>query len=127
MAGAREAAEQLAGAAGVTEVIGPGLTVRLDDAPRDPGEPLPPGITPDDLVVHQQDLQGVINAMWAGGAEAIQVMDQRLITTSAVRCVGNTLILERPGLLPPVQRDRDRRYRGDAPGAGRGAGGPGLP
>ncbi len=101
VAGAREAAEQLAGAAGVTEVIGPGLTVRLDDAPRDPGEPLPPGITPDDLVVHQQDLQGVINAMWAGGAEAIQVMDQRLITTSAVRCVGNTLILGGRVYSPP--------------------------
>ena len=94
VADARAAAEQLAGAAGVTAVVGPGLTVRLDDAPRDPGEPLPPGITPDDLVVHQQDLQGVINAMWAGGAEAIQVMDQRLISTSAVRCVGNTLILD---------------------------------
>ena len=52
-------------------------------------------------MVHQQDLQGVINAMWAGGAEAIQVMDQRLITTSAVRCVGNTLILGGRVYSPP--------------------------
>lgn len=101
VAAARESAEQLAGAAGVTEVVGPGLTVRLDDAPRDPGDPLPAGITPDDLVVHEQDLQGVINALWAGGAEAIQVMDQRLISTSAVRCVGNTLILGGRVYSPP--------------------------
>ncbi|MEU3603631.1 DUF881 domain-containing protein, partial [Streptomyces sp. NPDC006798] len=30
-----------------------------------------------------QDLQAVVNALWAGGARGIQVMDQRLISTSA--------------------------------------------
>jgi uncharacterized protein YlxW (UPF0749 family) len=121
VAAAREEAEQLAFAAGVTEVVGPGLAVRLDDAPRDPGEPLPPGVSPDDLVVHQQDLQGVINAMWAGGGEAIQVMDQRLISTSAVRCVGNTLILGGRVYSPPYvvtaigDREGMRRALDEAP------------
>jgi uncharacterized protein YlxW (UPF0749 family) len=56
---------------------------------------------PDDLVIHQQDLQAVINAMWRAGAQGIQVMDQRLINTSAVRCVGNTLILQGRVYSPP--------------------------
>ena len=37
-----------------------------------PGERAAPGwVTNDYLVVHQQDLQAVINALWAGGAEAM--------------------------------------------------------
>ena len=82
-------------------MTGPGLVVTLDDAQRDPGSPLPPGVTPDDLVVHQQDLQAVVNALWAGGAQGVQVMDQRLVSTSAVRCVGNTLILHGRVYSPP--------------------------
>ena len=31
-------------------------------------------------MVHQQDVQAVVNALWAGGAEAMQIMDQRVIT-----------------------------------------------
>ena len=81
-------------------MTGPSLTVTLDDAPRT-ADQLPPGATPDDLVVHQQDVQGVVNALWSGGAEAMQIMDQRVIATSAVRCVGNTLILQGRVYSPP--------------------------
>jgi len=34
----------------------------------------------------------VVNALWAGGAEAMTIMGVRVISTSAVRCVGNTLL-----------------------------------
>jgi uncharacterized protein YlxW (UPF0749 family) len=53
------------------------------------------------LVVHQSDMQAAVNALWAGGAEAIAVMDQRLSATSAVRCVGNTLLLNGRTYSPP--------------------------
>ncbi len=43
----------------------------------------------------------MVNALWAGGAEALQIMDQRVISTSAVRCVGNTLILQGRVYSPP--------------------------
>ncbi len=45
----------------------------------------------------------MVNALWAGGAEGIQVMDQRLISTSAVRCVGNTLLLQGRVYSPPYK------------------------
>jgi uncharacterized protein YlxW (UPF0749 family) len=64
---------------------------------------LPEDTSPDDLVVHQQDVQAVVNALWTGGAEAMQIMDQRVITTSAVRCVGNTLILQGRVYSPPFR------------------------
>ncbi|MFJ3938393.1 DUF881 domain-containing protein [Streptomyces parvus] len=91
-------------AAGTTEITGDSVSVTLNDAPPDatanPGYPEP---QPNDLVIHQQDLQAVVNALWQGGARGIQVMDQRLISTSAVRCVGNTLILQGRVYSPPYK------------------------
>ena len=43
----------------------------------------------------------MVNALWRGGAEAMMVMDQRIVSTSAVRCVGNTLILQGRVYSPP--------------------------
>ena len=91
---------QLVQAAGLTALSGPGVTVTLDDAPRRPGR-RPLSADPNDLVVHQQDLQAVVNALRAGGAEAIGLMDQRIIATSAVRCVGNTVLLHGRVYSPP--------------------------
>jgi uncharacterized protein YlxW (UPF0749 family) len=90
-------------AAGTSSVVGPSVTVTLADAPRSADRVLPEGTTPDDVVVHQQDVQAVVNALWAGGAEAMQIMDQRVISTSAVRCVGNTLILQGRVYSPPYE------------------------
>ncbi|MEG9546671.1 MULTISPECIES: DUF881 domain-containing protein [Streptomyces griseus group] len=91
-------------AAGTTKISGDAVSVTLNDAPPDatanPGYPEP---QPNDLVIHQQDLQAVVNALWQGGARGIQVMDQRLISTSAVRCVGNTLILQGRVYSPPYK------------------------
>jgi uncharacterized protein YlxW (UPF0749 family) len=92
----------LAPAAGLEALRGPGVRVSLDDAPAlKPGQTRPSWLTPDDLVVHQQDLQAVVNAFWRGGADAVEVMDQRIVATSAVRCVGNTLILQGRVYSPP--------------------------
>lgn len=89
--------------AGLRKEKGEGLTVTLDDAPGNATAKVPglPDPEPNDLVIHQQDLQAVVNALWKGGAKGIKVMDQRLISTSAVRCVGNTLILQGRVYSPP--------------------------
>jgi uncharacterized protein YlxW (UPF0749 family) len=91
--------------AGTQELKGKAVSVTLDDAPPDATAKLPgyPEPQPDYLVIHQQDLQAVVNALWQGGAEGIKVMDQRLISTSAVRCVGNTLILQGRVYSPPYK------------------------
>ncbi len=80
-------------------VAGPGLTVQLTDAPADSLRQA--GVRPDDLLVHQQDLQVVINALWAGGAEAMSLQGQRVISTTAFRCVGNVLSLHGRLYSPP--------------------------
>jgi uncharacterized protein YlxW (UPF0749 family) len=98
---ARERADALRAGAGFTALRGPGLTVSLDDSPQratGTDTDIPEN---DDLVVHQGDVQAVVNALWAGGAEAMAIMDVRVISTSAVRCVGNTLLLHGQVFSPP--------------------------
>ena len=86
--------------AGLAPVTGPSVTVTLDDSHKGV-EVLPENGSTDWLVVHQQDVQAVVNALWRGGAHAMMLMDQRVISTSAVRCVGNTLILQGRVYSPP--------------------------
>ena len=83
---------------GLTPVSGPGITVTLDDAPSSVAAN---GIEPDLLVVHQQDIQAVVNALWVGGAEAMTIQNQRVISTTAVKCVGNTVVLHGIPYSPP--------------------------
>jgi len=93
-------AGEVAMAAGRIPVEGPAVKVSLQDAKLVGGE-VPAGQDPDDYVIHQQDVQAVVNALWAGGAEAMMIQDQRVVSTSAVRCVGNTLILQGRVYSPP--------------------------
>jgi uncharacterized protein YlxW (UPF0749 family) len=95
----------LRGPAGFEEVHGPAITVVLSDAPEDEinsaveqGE-----VTADQLVVHQQDIQAVVNALWAGGAEAMTLQDQRVISTTGIKCVGNTVVLHGVPYAPPYE------------------------
>ena len=93
-------ADALAPSVGMGPVSGPAVQVTLDDAGYSL-DTLPQGYSVDDVVVHQQDLQAVVNALWAGGAEAVMVMDQRIVSTSAVQCVGSTLYLQGRVYSPP--------------------------
>jgi uncharacterized protein YlxW (UPF0749 family) len=100
------AAAQAAGNAGAVSaalvpLTGPGLVITLDDAPQRPDGALPVNARPDDLVIHQSDVQAVVNAVWAAAADGVAIMDERLIATSAVRCVGNTLLLQGRPYSPP--------------------------
>lgn len=96
--------DALAPSAGLTEVTGPSVSVTLDDSPDAPHDGVAPeGLTLDDFVVHQQDIEAVVNALWAGGAEAMVIMDQRVIGTTAVRCVGSVLSLHGRTYSPPYR------------------------
>lgn len=97
----RNRADQLEQAAGLEAMHGPGLVVTLTDAQRDVNGRFPRDASPDDLVVHQQDISAVLNALWSAGAEAVQMQDQRITAASAPRCVGNTLLLDGRTYSPP--------------------------
>jgi uncharacterized protein YlxW (UPF0749 family) len=97
----RSRIDALSASVDLKEVTGPGIKIVLQDAPRNVGDPLPPGAVPDDLIVHEQDVLAAINALWRGGAEAVTVMGIRISVNSAILCVGNTLLVEDQVFSPP--------------------------
>ena len=91
-------ASDLAPSVGLEAVSGKALRVTLDDAPLSEN---PDGVDANMLVVHQQDIQMVVNTLWSGGAEAMTIQGQRVISTTAVKCVGNTVVLHGVAYAPP--------------------------
>ena len=65
LAAITSSADALAADAGLDPMRGPGLVVTLTDAQRDADGRFPRDASPDDLVVHQQDIQAVLNALWS--------------------------------------------------------------
>jgi uncharacterized protein YlxW (UPF0749 family) len=85
--------------AGTSAVSGPGLEIRLSDSRRE-------AKTDGDrqsLSVHDVDLQLVVNALWAAGAEAVAVNGQRLVATSPIRAAGETVTVNFRPLVPPYK------------------------
>ena len=84
--------EALEDPAGLTERTGPGVVVTLSDAP----DEVVDAATGDKnlLVVHQQDIQAVVNAMWEGGARAVVLQGQRMVTTTGIKCEGNSVVIQ---------------------------------
>lgn len=71
--------------AGFMEMTGRGITVTLDDSKK--SEQIS-GTSSGAFLVHDEDLLSVVNELYASGAEACSINDQRLVSGSAIRCVG---------------------------------------
>jgi uncharacterized protein YlxW (UPF0749 family) len=100
-----DTASRLAMQAGTVAFSGPGVRVRLADSSRNPSDP-------DDANagrVHDVDVQLVVNALFAAGAEAIAINGNRVVATTAIRSAGDTVVVNFRPLRPP--------YRVDAIGA----------
>lgn len=80
-------------------VIGPGVTVTLDDAPIE--FDLDAGVNVNEAVVHQQDVDAVMNALWRGGAEFMAVQGERISPRTPVRCIGNVILVGANSYAPP--------------------------
>lgn len=80
-----------------TEVSGPGVTVTLTDAPTGSG------VASDDMVVRDQDIRVVVNALWAAGAEAISVNGMRLGPGTFIRTAGSTILVNVTALKSPYE------------------------
>jgi len=83
-------------AAGLTPVSGSGLVITLDDA-----NVVPPGDDPNRYIIHDTDVSAVVNALLAGGAEAVDVNGQRIVATTAIRCAGTTILVNQTRLGAP--------------------------
>lgn len=86
-------------------IQGPGITVTLNDSPLWKTAVNGSGSSSNinDYVIHQQDIEAVVNALWRGGAEAMTIQGQRVLFNSAVICIGNVIILQGHQYSPPYR------------------------
>ncbi len=83
--------------AGTTEVEGQGIIVTLDD-----GNEL--DMTGEKFViVHDSDIRMVLSELASAGAEAVSINNQRIVATTAVRCVGSTVMVNDVKVAPPFE------------------------
>jgi uncharacterized protein YlxW (UPF0749 family) len=95
---ARHRIDRLEDPAGLTPREGEGISITLSDAPTDVLDKAVSANDPDldlnRLVVHQQDIQAVVNALWTGGASAVTIAGQRVVATTGIKCEGNAVQLQ---------------------------------
>jgi len=84
--------------AGLTKVRGPGVIVWLTDAPK-PLSQEDPSLG----IVHDTDLLMIVNELRNAGAEAIAINNQRVVATTAIRCVGNLITVNGVAVSPPYE------------------------
>jgi uncharacterized protein YlxW (UPF0749 family) len=96
---AAERSERLAAEAGTVALRGRGLSVKLSDSERDPQDPSESNA----YRVHDTDIQLVVNALFAAGAEAVAVNDNRIVATSPIRAAGDTIVVNFRPLTPPYR------------------------
>jgi len=73
---------------GLVGVKGPGITIRLDDAPaRQPETPL------SWLIIHDMDIKVILNELKIAGAQAIAINGERVVPMSEQVCAGPTILI----------------------------------
>lgn len=85
--------------AGTTALKGTGVVVSLSDSKRTPPTAADAGA----YRIHDTDLQLVVNALFAAGAEAVAVNDSRVVATTAIRAAGDTIVVNFRPLTPPYK------------------------
>jgi len=85
--------------AGLTDVKGPGIFLTLNDSSIH--IPYAPTSVEDAGVIHDSDINGVINDLKAAGAEALSINDQRVVAMTAARGTGHTIFVNNVPQAPP--------------------------
>jgi uncharacterized protein YlxW (UPF0749 family) len=86
-------------AVGLTTLRGPGVLIEVADSKRI----VPEGENPANYIVLVDDLRDIVAALWASGAEAIAINDERLVATSSIYGVGASILVNTAFLSPPFQ------------------------
>jgi uncharacterized protein YlxW (UPF0749 family) len=78
---------------GLTERKGAGFVITLADSSRESANI--------DSIVHAADLRDLVNLLWLNGAEAISVNDQRLVASSSIDSIINTILVNNTKIANP--------------------------
>ncbi|MBC7329382.1 DUF881 domain-containing protein [bacterium] len=85
--------------AGLTEVMGPGVVITVNDS----NVRVPSPELQSYYIVHDYDLLQLVNELKSAGAEAIAINGQRLSFYSFIRCVGNVIQVNQVPIAAPYK------------------------
>lgn len=86
---------------GLSEVTGEGIKIIVND-----NQTISLNtwyLDPNELIVHDIDLMKIVNELKNAGAEAISINGQRIVTTSAIECDGNVIIVNGEKIAAPFE------------------------
>ena len=72
---------------GLTDVTGKGVEITLADSTQSSSQ------AESTDIVHDRDLRDVVNELYGAGAEAVSINSERIVSNTAIRCVGNTIMV----------------------------------
>ena len=81
--------------AGLTDVEGPGIEISLADSVK-----VSSG-NDDTSIIHDSDLRDVVNELFGAGAEAVSINSERIVSNTAIRCVGSTVMINDKRISSP--------------------------
>lgn len=73
---------------GITDVTGEGITMTVTDSTQ-----TNTAVDMNNLIVHDSDLRSLVNELSNAGAEAISINDERIVSTTAITCAGNVILI----------------------------------
>lgn len=82
---------------GTNKKVAPGIVLRLSDDDR----PLKKEENPNYGIIHNTDLLELVNNLWASGAEAISINEQRVTAQTNITCIGPTILINKTRVAPP--------------------------
>ncbi|MDK2868574.1 MAG: hypothetical protein PWP38_2889, partial [Clostridiales bacterium] len=94
---------------GLTDVVGPGVVIIVDDGTRE----LNVNESPNNIMVHDLDIRAMVDDLRNAGAEAISINGQRVIfNKSNIQCTGPTIKINDQIYAPPyiITAIGDRMY-----------------
>ena len=89
--------EQLLSFAGLTTVVGEGVTVTMNDSSSKGSGDM------NAYLVHAEDLLAVVNELYAAGAEAVSINGQRMVGKSAITCAGSIVMVNGVRVAAPFE------------------------
>ena len=83
---------------GLAEISGEGFTIELDDSPFIDRENIN---AEEEGLIYASDIRDIVNLLRTHNVEGLAINDQRIIATSSISSVGNTLLINNSNLAPP--------------------------
>lgn len=88
-----EESDQLKEQIGLMPFSGEGIIITLADSES-------AGVT-SNSIAHAADMRDLVNLLWSSGANAVSINDQRIVATTSIDCIVNTVMINNIRTVPP--------------------------